>query len=212
MQRRQALGFAHALLVPLQQFFGADGWAVAQHHISHRGFAPLARRHTDHGGFFDLRVLAQHGFQVAGVEVEAAADDHVFAPVHQGQKAFFIKAAHIAGADEAASGGVEPFGFTGFFRLAVVAAHHRPRMADHLAGAARGQLVASFVNQTDVMPFGRLTHGVQFVGVQVGIQDAGAPAFGHAVKLDQAPGPAPDHIGFEHRRKWRAGAELDLKR
>ena len=66
----------------------------------------------------------------------------------------------------------------------MVAGHHGGRVADHFAGAAGRQFVAVFVDQPDVMPFGGLAHGVQFVGVQVRVQDAGATAFGHAVKLE----------------------------
>jgi hypothetical protein len=43
----------------------------------------------------------QHGLEVAGIDVEAAADDHVLPAVHQRQEAFGVEAADVAGADEA---------------------------------------------------------------------------------------------------------------
>ena len=40
------------------------------------------------------------------------------------------------------------------------------------------------------------------------LQHADDTAFGHAVNLDQSAGPAPDHLGFQLRRKRCAGAEF----
>ncbi len=79
---------------------------------------------------------------------------------------------------------------------------------DHLAGLAARHLAAFLVDQADVAALGRLADGVQLVGMQVRLEDAGAAAFGHAVELDQAAGPALEHVGLERRVEGRAGAEL----
>jgi hypothetical protein len=152
-------------------------------------------------------VLAQQRLQVAGVDVEAAADDHVLAAVEQGQEAVGVEAPDVAGADEALARGVEPLGLARLLGLAVVAGHHAGRVAHHLAGLAGGTR-ARLVDQADVVALGRPAHGVQLVGVQVGFEDAGAAAFGHAVELGQAAGPARQHVGLELGAKRRAGAEL----
>lgn len=58
------------------------------------------------------------------------------------------------------------------------------------------------------MALGGPAHGVQLVRVQMGFEDAGAAAFGHAVELGQAAGPARHHVGLELGPERRAGAEL----
>ena len=63
-----------------------------------RPSARTARRRPPHRR---PRVLAQHRLEVARVEVEAAADDHVLAPIDQREEAVFVEAADVAGADEA---------------------------------------------------------------------------------------------------------------
>ena len=58
------------------------------------------------------------------------------------------------------------------------------------------------VDQPDVVPLGRLAHGVQLVRKAVRLQDAGAPAFCHAVVLDQAARPARTGASARARRSW----------
>ena len=84
-------------------------------------------------------------------------------------------------------------------------------MAHHLAGLARRHLHARVVDQADVVALGRAAHGVQLVGVGVGLQDAGATAFGHAVELHQAARPARQHVGLQRGVERGAGAELHAK-
>ena len=188
-----------------------DRAAGLAHHVGHRRLAPLHRRHADHGHVGHGRMLAQHAFQVAGVDVEAAADDHVLAAVEQDQEAVGVEAADVAGADEALAAGVVPLGLARLLRLAVVADHHAARVAHHLAGLAGRHLMALLVDQADVVALGRSAHGVQLVGKLVRVQDAAAAAFGHAVELHQPAGPALQHIGLQRGVEGRAGAELHVE-
>ena len=157
-------------------------------------------------------MATQHGFKVARVDVEAAADDHVLAPVVQGQETVFVEAADIAGADVAPAFGVEPLGCSAQFGLAVVAGHHAGRTAHHFTAFAWRHLGAVFVDQADVVPFGRLPHRVQLGRKQMRLQDAGAAAFGQAVVLHQCTGPARHHVGLQVSKERRAGAELEAER
>ena len=157
---------------------------------------------------------AQFRFEVAGVNVEAPADDHVLAAVHQDQKTIVVKAAHVAGANKALARAVEPLDLARFFGLLVVARHHARRAAHHLAhlaGGVRGHLNAVFVDQSDVAGGGGLADGVQLRGVRVRFQNAGAAAFGHAVVLDQLTWPTRQKVGLERGVKRRTGAKLGQK-
>jgi hypothetical protein len=153
----------------------------------------------------------QHGFEVAGIDVEAAADDHVLPAVHQRQEAVGIEAADVAGADEALAVGRMPFGFAGLVRLAVVAAHHGRRTAHNFtnrADLAERNFVPGLIDQADVVAFGRLAHRRQLVRAFVGLEHHGAAALGHAVVLDQPARPAAQDVGLERGGKGGAGAEL----
>jgi hypothetical protein len=109
-------------------------------------------------------VLAQHRFEVARVDVEAARDHHVLLAVEQDQEAIGVEAADVAGADEA---------------LALVSNHSASRVAPagrgsrhHAAewpttspGLARCDLdaVASSISRMS-WPWRRQPDGVQLVG------------------------------------------------
>ena len=69
-----------------------------------RRLAPALGGHAGDRRVGDGGMLAQHRLEVARVEVEAAADDHVLAAVEQGEEAVVVEAADVAGADEALAG------------------------------------------------------------------------------------------------------------
>jgi hypothetical protein len=66
------------------------------HHKGHDSLAPLGVRLTHHGNLGYASMLQQHLFHFARVDVGAAADDEVFAPVFERDEAIFILAAHVA--------------------------------------------------------------------------------------------------------------------
>ncbi len=144
-------------------------------------------------------MTGQHRLQVAGIDVEAPGDDHVLLAVDDGQEALVVEAADVAGADEAATLRIEPFGLAGGLRPVVIAAHHHRRPTDHLANLADRQLGALLVDDADLVAGRGLADGVQLVRPLVGRQYAGAAALGHAVGVDQPAGPAAQDLGLEHR-------------
>ena len=159
-------------------------------------------------------MFAQQRFQVARVDVETAADDHVLLAVQQGQEAVGVEAADIAGADEALAARIEPLGLARLAGLAVVAAHHAGRVPHHLAdgrGIAGRQFAARVVDEADVVARRRPADRVQLVGLHMRFEDAGAAPFRHAVELDQPARPARHHLGLQWRSERRAGAELEAE-
>ena len=83
---------------------GVERRAFARDDPRGRRLAPALGRHAGDRRLGDVGVLAQHRLEVARIEVEAAADDHVLAAVDQRQKAVVVEAADVAGADEALAG------------------------------------------------------------------------------------------------------------
>src|SRR6185369_17681134 len=164
------------------------------YHERHRRFAPLRRRHANHRRIGNARVLAQDRFEVAGINIEAARNHHVLAPVHQREEAVLVEAADIAGADVAVALAVVPLGFARLGGLVVVAGHHRAGAAHDFADLAGAKFAFILVDQPYVVTFGRLADGVQFLREVVRLQDAGTAAFGQAVELAQPAGPALDDV------------------
>src|SRR5690349_12563411 len=146
---RDTLRLAEPLVRPRAQRLGVDRRAFAHDDPRRRRLAPALGGNAGDRRVGDRGMLAEHRLEVARVEVEAAADDHVLAAIDEREKAVVVEAADVAGADEALAGGVEPLGLGGALGLAVVAGHHPCRMADDLAGIALRQLAALLVDQAD---------------------------------------------------------------
>ncbi|MPM36958.1 hypothetical protein SDC9_83562 [bioreactor metagenome] len=94
----------------------------------------------------------------------------------------------------------------------MIAGHHAGGVAHDLADLARRHFTARFVDQADIAVGGRSPDRVQFVRMQMRIENAGAAALGHAVILGERAGPARQHIGLELGAKRRAGAKLEAER
>ena len=78
--------------------------AGLQHDRRHHPLAPLDVGDADDGGRLDGRVLDEHGLDLAGREVLAAADDHVVEPPVHEQVALVVEAAAVAGVEPAVVG------------------------------------------------------------------------------------------------------------
>jgi hypothetical protein len=63
----------------------------------------------------------------------------------------------------------------------MVADHHRRRTAHHLPDVALLDLTAFFVDQADVIPGRGLTNRVELAWMLVGIKQASASPFRHAI-------------------------------
>ena len=122
---------------PLQQRLGRRGiaaWRAAPRRPP--ASRPIARKARRPRRRRPRRMAAQHRFEIARIDVEAAADDHVLLAIEERQKAVGVEAADVAGADEALAGGLEPLGLARLGGLAVIAGHHPARAADDFAGLA----------------------------------------------------------------------------
>ena len=89
----------------------------------------------------------QHLFDLARIDVRAAADDQVLRPVHQGEEAVVVERAHVAGVEPPAAqrGG-------GRLGVAPVALHHRVAAHQHLAGRSSRQGSIVLVGDEDLDP------------------------------------------------------------
>ena len=58
-------------------------------------------RHGEHCGFFKILVLKQTGLHLSGRDFFAAAVDHIFYAVNDGDKAFIVQNAYVAGTEPA---------------------------------------------------------------------------------------------------------------
>ena len=123
----------------------------------------------------------QYRLEIARIDVEAAGDDHVLLAIDENEKAVVVKAADVAGADEAQAVRVVPFGIARKVGPVAVAGHHAVRMSDDLAGAARGNLVTGFVDQANIVSGRRLADRMQLVRMRGAVEQAGTAAFGQSV-------------------------------
>src|SRR6478735_10364393 len=124
LEEGDALGLAEALVGPGANGFGVDASACARDDPRCRRLAPALGRNAGDRRLRDVGMPAQHRFEIARVQVEATADDHVLAAIDKREEAVVVEAADVARADEPLAGGIEPFGLGGLGRLAVVAGHH----------------------------------------------------------------------------------------
>ena len=81
----------------IDQFFGGD--AASGHQSDHRldRFTPLRIGHTDDGDFIHGRVLHQHLFDLARIDILATADNQVFGAVHEKEIALLVEITQITG-------------------------------------------------------------------------------------------------------------------
>src|SRR5690606_15069419 len=97
-------------------------------------------RHAGDGHFENRRVLGQHLFYLARVDVEATGDDHILLAIFDVEVAVLVHPGDVAGVEPAIAQAV------GRFRGHLpVAGHHAGAADDQLAGLAhRHDLVAIF--------------------------------------------------------------------
>src|SRR3954451_16481751 len=100
-QESDSLRLAEPIVGPGANGFGVDGRAFASHDPRRRRLAPALGGNAGNRRFGNVGMLAQHRLEIARVEVEAAADDHVLAPIDEGQEAVIVEATDVARADEA---------------------------------------------------------------------------------------------------------------
>src|SRR5687768_14939468 len=106
--------------------------------------------------FADRRMAQQHFLYLARINVGAAGDDHVLRAVPDGEEAFRVQAADIAGVQPAAA-----LGLGGSFRVLPVALHYAVRARDDLADLARRQLLVLVVEDLHLDPGARVAAGFE---------------------------------------------------
>ena len=117
-------------------------------------FAHHAVGTADHSCLRHARVRLEHGFDFAGRDVLATADDEVLLAVDQHDVAVVVEVADVTGPQPAVLQGGGGLG-----RLVQVAAHDVRTSRDHLAIVAHGQWRAVGVDDADLEPAERLADG-----------------------------------------------------
>src|SRR2546429_9972837 len=79
------------------QIIHADSGAGLQHHTSHHELSPLWVRNPKDRCLTNSRMLVNDGFDLYGVNILAARDDHVFQAIQNINKALSILIANVAG-------------------------------------------------------------------------------------------------------------------
>ena len=73
-----------------------DRFAVAQNYYCFYRFAPFVVRNADHSAFADFGQLHDGGFDFGAIDIEAAADDHVFLSVDYVEEAELVSITDVA--------------------------------------------------------------------------------------------------------------------
>ena len=98
-------GYLYDAIWSLVNARSSAGVAVRTRLERHGGtdlLAELVVRDTDHGSLGDRRVLIQDFLNLARIDVEPAADDHVLLPVDNVEVAILVDSAEVTGAEPAA--------------------------------------------------------------------------------------------------------------
>src|SRR5712691_5249684 len=136
---------------------------------------PLAHARTSS---WVVGVPEQQHLDIGGIDVEAAGNDHVLLAVEQDDEAVLVDAAHVAGLEEQAAVLVVPEEVARLVGLLVVALHHHLAAPGKLADLALRQHLALLVEDHDLAAEPRLAHGMELVGMKVGLERAASTAFG----------------------------------
>ena len=124
-------------------------------------------------------MLRQHGFDFAGVHVEAGDEDHVFFAVNDFQRAVRLHLRDVAGFQPAVLHGA-----AGFVFVTPVAFHHLRAAHPHFPRLAQRHKLAVVVAQADVGAGNGVADGA-VVGLGVHMIDADKRrGFGHAVAFN----------------------------
>ena len=166
------------------------------------GLAPVRVRDPDHRGLRHLRVAGEHVLDLAGVDVEAAGDDHVIAAVLEVDVAVGVHHAHVAGADPPV-----PELLRRGLRVADVLGERERRLHRDLAELAERQLRTGVVGDLDEGEERRVAargEEVRARGVVVELGQAGAELrrLGLAEQLDEHLTEDPQAVlqaGGRHR-------------
>src|ERR1041385_6253304 len=86
-----------ALVDPRPELLGRSGARLAQDDRGDRGLAPLLVGDPEHRDFAHRGVPGRKLFAVPGIDLHAAADDHVLLPVHEIEEPLGVAVAEIAG-------------------------------------------------------------------------------------------------------------------
>src|SRR5712692_10202710 len=85
------------------QLILAESFSRLQHHASHHEFAPLWIGYSEDRRFTNRRMLVNHCFDLTGVNIFAARDDHVLHAVQDVEIPVCVLIADVSSAKEAVS-------------------------------------------------------------------------------------------------------------
>ena len=158
-------------------------------------------RHADDRDLGDGLVGHQHFFQLARVDIESAADDHVLQPVDDVEVALLVQAADVARVEPPVADR-----FSRRFGPLVVALHDVVAADDDLAALADGQAIVLLVDDAHLDAGDGLAHAARDA-VELHVAEGGNGArFRQAIALEDGDLELglelPDHLDG-HRRAAR---------
>jgi hypothetical protein len=181
----------HALAQPALQRLRVQRAAVARHHGGHHGLAPARVGHADHGALGHVGVGSQRVFNLGGVDVFAARDDHVLGAAHDAPAAVgrhLRQVAAVKPACASTAGTSRP-----------VVAHDVGRAQQHLAHTVFRIRQPRLHAWRRPAAGARMRHGVAFVQ-----RNGKRPGLGGAIHI--AHRQAAGMKGIHQRLGQRAGA------
>src|SRR6266851_8946496 len=168
--------------------------ARVQDNAGTRRFSPLLVGHAHHRHLEDLGMQHQHALDLGGIDVLAAADDHVVLAIDQMQEALLVEVAHVAAGLPLA---VPNGGTRG--RIAVVAEEGDGIGRVDLADLAGRQLAALTVEHGKLAAEGGAAHRAHAAHQVLVLAEAHPPGFGPAIGVGDARARKLAHQSVEHR-------------
>jgi hypothetical protein len=171
---------ADALVDPVAQFVGGDRRTGAQEYRGDRRFAPFFVGDAEDGDFAHRRMAHGDFFDVARVDLDAAAVDHVLLAVDQVEVALVVGIAEVAGEQPAVADRL-----LGEVGAAVVAEHQRRSAADDLADFARGGVAAVIADDAHLVEIRRRADRTG-LAQRLRLVENGPETFGEPVEFVEA--------------------------
>src|ERR1700756_2708447 len=144
LNRLRGLHATEARLAMCNDEIFGDRFTVAQNHDCFYGFAPFVVWNANHCAFADFGKLHHRSLDFGAVDVEAAADDHVFFPIDDVEETELVSIADVAGVMPTEGANL----IRSLWQLVIAEGNKRPAGSD-FSGLMRGQKVALVVHHCE---------------------------------------------------------------
>src|SRR5437016_10213226 len=168
----------HVLFRPGHQFDFCDGRTILNDNKRFDLFPVTIVRHTDDGCQAHCRMRHQHLFDLAWVDVEAAANNHILHSVDDVEVAIFVAPPNIAGMEPAMA-----HRFGGCIGALVITLHYVVSPNSDLPHFAGGHVLVVRIDQAHLdSPYGKTDRAGPGFAVQT-IENGNRASFGEAIPL-----------------------------